>query len=315
MGLLKTEICDLLGIEYPIIQGGMAWTSTAELTAAVSEGGGIGIIGSGSMPADVLQVEIDKAKKLTKRNFGVNLMLMHPQVNDLVEVVKNERVALVTTGAGNPGKYIEELKEKGCKVIPVVPSVALAKRLEKQGADALIAEGTEAGGHIGELTTMVLVPQVSQAVNIPVIAAGGIATGSAMVAAFALGAKGVQIGTRFICSTECTVHQNVKEKLVSAKDRDTVVTGRTTGHPVRVIRNKLTRELEKLDLENKPEEIEKAGTGALRKAMQEGDIEWGSLMSGQIAGIIKEIKPAAEIIKEIVQEATQTIKQLKNLNG
>ena len=311
----KTEICNLLESEYPIIQGGMAWTSTAELAAAVSEAGGVGIIGSGSMPADILQTEIDKAKKLTNKNFGVNLMLMHPNIDDIVEVVKAEKISFVTTGAGNPGKYIEELQELGIKVIPVVPSVALAQRVERQGAEALIVEGNEAGGHIGELTTMVLVPQVSQAVKIPVIAAGGIASGSAVIAALALGAKGVQIGTRFICASECTVHENVKQRLIKARDRDTVVTGRSTGHPVRVIRNKLTNELDKIEKDSVPEELEERAAGTLKMAMQGGDVEWGSLMSGQVAGLVKEVKPAADIIKELIDEAKLTIKRLSKLDG
>ena len=311
----KTEICNLLESEYPIIQGGMAWTSTAELAAAVSEAGGVGIIGSGSMPADVLQTEIDKAKKLTNKNFGVNLMLMHPNIDDIVEVVKAEKISFVTTGAGNPGKYIEELQELGIKVIPVVPSVALAQRVERQGAEALIVEGNEAGGHIGELTTMVLVPQVSQAVKIPVIAAGGIASGSAVIAALALGAKGVQIGTRFICASECTVHENVKQRLIKARDRDTVVTGRSTGHPVRVIRNKLTNELDKIEKDSVPEELEERAAGTLKMAMQGGDVEWGSLMSGQVAGLVKEVKPAADIIKELIDEAKLTIKRLSKFDG
>lgn len=311
---LKTEICDLLKIELPIIQGGMAWTSTAELASAVSNVGGIGMIGSGSMPADVLQTEIKKTKSMTDKPFGVNLMLLHPQIDDLVEVVKQERVPVVTTGAGNPGKYISEFKELSIKVLPVVPSVALAQRMERQGADAIIIEGTEAGGHVGELTTIVLVPQVSKAVSVPVVAAGGIATGAAIVAALALGAKGVQIGTRFICSNECTVHQNVKDRLLKARDRDTVVTGRKTGHPVRIMRNKLSKELEQLEDEHKIEEMEKAGTGTLRKAMQDGDVEWGSLMSGQIAGIIKEVKPVAAIMKEMIKEANETLKRLEGLN-
>ncbi|HDZ86076.1 hypothetical protein LCGC14_0753250 [marine sediment metagenome] len=311
----KTEICNLLESEYPIIQGGMAWTSTAELAAAVSEAGGVGIIGSGSMPADILQTEIDKAKKLTNKNFGVNLMLMHPNIDDIVEVVKAEKISFVTTGAGNPGKYIEELQELGIKVIPVVPSVALAQRVERQGAEALIVEGNEAGGHIGELTTMVLVPQVSQAVKIPVIAAGGIASGSAVIAALALGAKGVQIGTRFICASECTVHENVKQRLIKARDRDTVVTGRSTGHPVRVIRNKLTNELDKIEKDSVPEELEERAAGTLKMAMQGGDVEWGSLMSGQVAGLVKEVKPAADIIKELIDEAKLTIKRLSKFDG
>ncbi len=311
----KTEICNLLETKYPILQGGMAWTSTAELAAAVSEAGGVGIIGSGSMPADILQIEIDKAKKLTNKNFGVNLMLMHPNIDDLVEVVKSEKVTFVTTGAGNPGKYIEELQEVGIKVIPVVPSVALAQRVERQGAEAIIVEGNEAGGHIGELTTMVLVPQVSQAVKIPVIAAGGIASGSAVIAALALGAKGVQIGTRFICASECTVHENVKQRVIKARDRDTVVTGRSTGHPVRVMRNKLTNELDRIEKDSVPEELEERAAGTLKMAMQGGDVEWGSLMSGQVAGLVKEVKPAADIIKELIDEAKLTIKRLSKFDG
>ncbi len=310
-----TELCDILGIEHPIIQGGMAWTSTAELAAAVSNAGGLGIIGAGSMPADILEQEIVKAKKLTDKPFGVNLMLMQPHIDELVEAVKSNPVSMVSTGAGNPGKYINDLKDLGIKVLPVVPTVALAQRMEKQGADAVIAEGTEAGGHIGELTTMVLVPQVSQAVSIPVIAAGGIATGSAIVAAMALGASGVQIGTRFICSTECTVHEKVKERLIKARDRDTVVTGRITGHPVRIINNKLAKEVGYLEGKHDIEAIEKLGTGALKKAMRDGDIDWGSLMSGQIAGIIKEVKPAAEIINDLVSEARQVLGKLDRLNG
>ncbi len=308
---LKTALCEILNIKYPIIQGGMAWTSTAELAAAVSEGGGIGIIGAGGMPPDVLQKEIDKAKTLTKKPFGVNLMLMNPQIDEQLEVLKGEQVSLVTTGAGNPGKYLAEFKDRETKVIPVVPSVAMAIRAERQGAVAVIAEGTEAGGHIGELTTMCLVPQISQAVDIPVIAAGGIGNGRAIAATLALGAKGVQIGTRFIVSTECTVHQKVKDTLIKARDRDTIVTGRSTGHPVRVIRNKLTKELEQLDSENKAEELEKRSTGTLRKAMQEGDVQWGSLMAGQVAGIVNEIKPAADILKELVAEAEETIKEIQ----
>jgi len=310
---LRTELCDLLGIEYPIIQGGMAWTSTAELAAAVSEAGGIGVIGAGSMPADILKQEIIKAKTITNKKFGVNLMLMQPHIDDLAQVLLDEKVGMVTTGAGNPGKYMADFKEAGIKVLPVVPSVALAQRLEKQGADAIIVEGTEAGGHIGELTTMVLTPQASQSVRIPVIAAGGIATGQGLVAALALGAKGVQIGTRFICSTECTVDPKVKERLINARDRDTVVTGRSTGHPARIIRNQFSRQIEKLDLENKPDEIDKLGTGALKKAMRDGDIDNGSLMAGQISGLIKEIKPAASIIRDIIDEASATIERLSSI--
>jgi enoyl-[acyl-carrier protein] reductase II len=308
--VLKTKVCQLLGIEYPVIQGGMAWVSMAELVAAVSNGGGLGIIGCGGMTPDFLKEQLDKAKSLTDKPFGVNLLLTHPQIEALLEVVLANPPAVVTTGAGNPGKYIPALKEKGIKVIPVIPSCALAKRMEKAGADAVVAEGTEAGGHIGELTTMCLVPQVVDTVSIPVIAAGGIIDGRGLAAALALGASGVQMGTRFLCATETPIHPRVKDCIVKAGDRETVVTGRCTGHPVRVIKNKLARELLRLDQENKPEELEKLGTGKLRLAMQEGDLEWGSVMSGQGAGLVHEIKPAADIIKEVVSEAAQILKTL-----
>ncbi|GAB4271540.1 MAG: enoyl-[acyl-carrier-protein] reductase FabK [Thermincola ferriacetica] len=309
---MKTELCDLLGIEYPILQGGMAWVSTAELAAAVSEAGGLGIIGAGHAPAEWVRDEIRKARERTNKPFGVNVMLMSPHVEEVMQVVLQEKVPVITTGAGSPGKYIPALKENGTRVIPVIPSVALAKRMEKAGADAVVAEGMESGGHIGELTTMAMVPQIVDAVDIPVIAAGGIADGRGLVAALALGAKGIQVGTRFMCAEECTIHPNVKEFILKAKDRDTVITGRITGHPVRCLKNKLTKEFE--DMEERRvsvEELEALGVGSLKKAMVDGDIEMGSVMVGQIAGMVKEIKPARAIIEEIIAGAEQTLKSLE----
>lgn len=309
--MLRTVLCDLLGIEYPILQGGMAWTSTGELAAAVSAAGGLGIIGSGNAPADWVRQEIRKVRERTDRPFGVNVMLMSPHVEEVMQVILEERVPVVTTGAGNPGKYIPALKERGTKVIPVIPSVALAQRMERAGADAVIAEGTESGGHVGELTTMVLVPQVVDAVSIPVIAAGGIGDGRGLVAALALGAVGVQMGTRFMVAEECTIHPRVKEAIIKAKDRDTVVTGRSTGHPVRCLKNKFARQFEEMEKQGVPvEELERFGTGKLKAAMVDGDIENGSVMMGQIAGLVKKIQPAAEIIAEIMQEAEQVLKRL-----
>ncbi|MDK2934273.1 MAG: enoyl-[acyl-carrier protein] reductase [Clostridiales bacterium] len=270
---MKTRLCKLLGIEYPILQGGMAWVATAELASAVSNAGGLGIIAAGNAPADWVKEQITKAKRMTNKPFGVNVMLLSPFVEQVMEVIYEEKVPVVTTGAGNPGKYIDNLKSVGTKVIPVIPSVALAKRMEKEGADAVIAEGTEAGGHIGQLTTMVLVPQVADAVSIPVIAAGGIGDSRGVIAALALGAEGVQLGTRFICSTECTVHKNYKKAVLNAGDRDAVVTGSSTGHPVRSLKNKLTREFEKLEKNNASiEEIEALGKGRLQAAVCEGDV-------------------------------------------
>lgn len=306
--MIHTRICEILGIEYPILQGGMAWVATAELAAAVSNAGGLGIIGAGNAPAEVVEREIIKASELTTKPFGVNVMLLSPFVDQVMEVIIKHRVKVVTTGAGNPGKYIGSLKEAGAKVIPVVPSTALAKRMQSVGADALIAEGTEAGGHIGELTTMCLVPQVVDAVEIPVIAAGGIADGRGFAAALALGAEGVQMGTRFVCSEECTAHANYKEALLKAGDRDAIVTGRTTGHPVRCIKNKLTREFDRLERAGAPaEELQKLGAGKLREAVVEGNTKDGSVMSGQIAGLINDIKPVREIIEGIIREARDII--------
>lgn len=306
----KTRLTKLLDIEHPIIQGGMAWTATAELSAAVGNAGGIGVIGAGHMPTDLLREQIRLAKSLTDRPFGVNLMLLTPHIDDIVQMVIDERVPMVTTGAGNPGKYMTGLKGAGIKVIPIVPSVALAKRMESIGADAIIGEGMEAGGHIGELTTMVLIPQLVDAVSVPVVAAGGIADGRGVAAAFALGAEGVQLGTRFMCAEECTIHPAVKEQVLKAKDRDTVVTGRSTGHPVRVLKNKLARQIMELDRENRAEEIETLGAGKLALAMRQGDTEMGSLMAGQSAAMVCRIEPAADIVSELVRDADAVMRRM-----
>ena len=297
----ENPICKLLNIKYPIFQGGMAWIGTAELASAVSNAGGLGIIGAGHMPPDILRAEIQKAKKWTDKPFGVNIMLMSPFVKEVMQVVVDERVAVVTTGAGNPAEYLPALKEVGTKVIPVVASVALAKRLVRSGVDAVIAEGTESGGHIGDITTMALVPQVVDAVDVPVIAAGGIGESRGITAAIALGASGVQMGTRFVVSEECIAHENYKNLVLKAKDRSTVVTGRSTGHPVRVISNKMTREYAELEAKQTPvEELEKFGAGRLNLATHKGDVENGSVMIGQISGMLDEIKPVAVIMEELV---------------
>lgn len=308
--MLKTQLCELLNIQYPIIQGGMAWVATGELAAAVSLAGGLGVIGAGNAPPEVVKKEIEKVKALTDKPYGVNVYYMSPYVEELVDLLIEMKVPVVTTGAGNPGKHIARFKEVGTKVIPVVSSVALAKRLAKQGVDALIAEGMECGGHVGELTTMALVPQIVDAVDIPVIAAGGIADGRGLAAALALGASGVQMGTRFICAEECTVHTNYKKAILQAKDRDTILTG-VSGHEVRVLKNKLTRKY--LELKEKgasQEEFEKLGTGKLRLAAIEGDVENGSVMAGQIAAMVTKIQPAAEIIQEIVDEACLVLQKI-----
>ncbi|MBE6054567.1 MAG: enoyl-[acyl-carrier-protein] reductase FabK [Clostridium sartagoforme] len=300
---MDNNICNLLNIKYPIFQGGMAWVSDSSLAAAVSNAGGLGIIAGANAPASFVREEIRKAKELTNKPFGVNIMLLSENADELSDIVIEEGVKVVTTGAGNPGKYIEKWKNAGIKIIPVVASVALAKRMEKAGADAIIAEGCEAGGHIGKLTTMVLVPQVADAVNIPVIAAGGIGDGRGVAAAFILGAKGVQLGTRFLVATECTIHDNYKQAVINAKDIDTVVTGRATGHPVQVIKNKLARKYMNIEKENVSlEKMEEIGRGALRKAVKDGDMENGSIMAGQISGLIKKRQSAREIIEEMFLE-------------
>ena len=298
---MKTRITDLLGIEYPIIQGGMAWVAEHTLAAAVSNAGGAGIIAGGNAPIDYLREQIRLCKEKTDKPFGVNVMLMSPNAADLAQLCIDEKVAFVTTGAGNPGTYVAAWKEAGIKVIPVVPSVALAKRMEKSGADAVIAEGTESGGHIGENTTMCLVPQVVDAVSIPVIAAGGIADGRGMAASFMLGAEGVQIGTRFLASEECQIHPVFKDLVIKAKDTDSVVTGRYTGHPCRNVKTKFAKKLANGEKDGtlSPEEFEKLTVGALRRAVVDGDLESGSFLCGAIAGMINDIKPCADIVKEI----------------
>lgn len=297
------KLNQMLGIEFPIMQGGMAQVANGAFAAAVSNAGALGIIGTGAMNAEMMRKEIETAKSLTDKPFGVNLMMMNPDVEEMAHVIAEEKPEVVTTGAGNPGKYVKMWKEQGIKVIPVVSSVALAKRLEREGVDAIIAEGTESGGHIGELTTMVLLPQVVDAVSVPVIGAGGIASGRQMRAAEILGAEGVQIGTVLLGSCECPIHQNYKEALIKAKDRSTVVTGRSVGVPVRVLRNGMTRDY--LELEQKGAEkmeLEKFTLGALRRAVHEGDVERGSLMAGQDASYIKEIRPLRVILEEMMKE-------------
>ena len=306
--MMKTRITELLGIEYPIIQGGMAWVAEHNLAAAVSEAGGLGLIGAANAPAEVIREEIRKTKELTKKPFGVNIMLMSPYADEIAKVVVEEHIKVVTTGAGNPGKYMKMWKDAGIKVIPVVASVALAKMMEKAGADAVVAEGTEAGGHIGEATTMTLVPQVADAVSIPVIAAGGIADGRGIAAAFMLGAEAVQMGTKFVVAKESIVHDNYKQRVIKAKDIDSAVTGRSHGHPVRCLRNQMTREYTRLESEGKSfEELEYLTLGALRNAVMEGDVTNGTVMAGQIAGMITKEQTCKEMIEEMMEQATKLL--------
>jgi len=311
--MAKTTLSTLLDIEYPIIQGGMAWISDAELAAAVSNAGGLGVIAGGNAEKSIVEIQIDKIKDLTNKPYALNVMLLSPFADDIIDLAIEKKVPIVITGAGSPGKYIERLKAANIRIIPVVPSVALAKRMESLGVDALIAEGTEAGGHIGELTTMALVPQVVDAVSIPVVAAGGIADGRGAAAAFMLGATGIQVGTRFLVAHECNVHQNYKDMVIDAKDTSAVVSGRPTGHPVRILKNKLYRrycELEKTGAS--PEELEALGAGSLRKAVVDGDVVYGSVMAGQVAGLVSKEQPASEIIQEIFTECEEVIlKQFK----
>jgi len=310
---MRTAICDLFGIEYPVIQGGMAWLGTAELASAVSNGGGLGIIGAGNAPTSWVRDQIRATRERTNRPFALNIMLMSPFVEEIIQVVLEEGVPIVTTGGGNPGVYISTFKQAGIKVMPVVSSVALAQRLQRAGADALVAEGLESGGHVGETATMALVPQVVDSVTIPVVAAGGIGDGRGLAAALALGAQGVQLGTRFVCADECVAHANFKQKLLQARDRATVITGYSTGHPVRCIENRLARQFQALEKSGASvEELELLGQGKLELATLEGDIENGSVMAGQICGLIKEVKPAAVIIKEIVDEAEAIIARLSD---
>ena len=305
---MKTRVTALLGIEYPIIQGGMAWVAEHNLAAAGSEAGGVGLFGGANAPGEVVREEIRKARELTDKPFGVNVMLMSPFADDVAKVVVEEGIKVVTTGAGNPGKYMEMWKNAGIKVIPVVASVALARMMEKGGADAVVAEGTESGGHIGDQTTMSLVPQVADAVSIPVIAAGGIADGRGIAAAFMLGAEAVQMGTRFVVAKESIVHQNYKDRIIKAKDIDSAVTGRSHGHPIRSLRNQMTREYLKMEQEGRPfEELEYLTMGTLRKAVMEGDVMHGTVMAGQIAGMVKKEQTCKEMISEMTAEAEKLL--------
>ena len=309
---MKTRVTELLGIEKPIIQGGMAWVAESHLAAAVSNAGGFGLIGAANAPADVVRNYIHEARELTDKPFGVNIMLMSPFAEDIAQLVTEEKVAAVTTGAGNPEKYMAQWKAAGIKVIPVIASVALAKRMERVGADAVVAEGTESGGHIGQATTMTLVPQVVDAVQIPVIAAGGSAHGRGIAAAFMLGAKAVQMGTRFIATQDAQVHESYKNQVLRAKDIDTRVTGRSTGHPVRALRNEMTKRYLELEQEGASfEELEQLTLGGLRRAVVEGDVRMGSMMAGQCAGLVREILPCSELVPQLMQEAKACMKGIR----
>ena len=305
--MIRTPVNDLLGIEYPVFQGGMAWIADGKLAAAVSNGGGLGIIAAGNAPGDYVRQQIRIARSLTDKPFGVNVMLMSPSADEVAEVISKEHVAVVTTGAGNPSRYMKAWTEAGSKVIPVVASVAMARLMTRTGAAALIAEGMESGGHIGDLTTMVLVPLVCDATDLPVIAAGGIADGRGAAAVFMLGAQGIQMGTRFLSAEECTIHPNYREKVLKANDRSTTVTGRRLGHPVRCIRGSLSRRYTEGEYGGMPdEELEALGTGALRRAVQEGDPD-GSYLCGQIAAMVNQVQPAADIVREVMEEAEQVL--------
>mgnify|MGYP005842674005 CR=1 FL=1 len=309
--MLRTPICDLLGIEYPIVQGGMAWIATAELAAAVSNAGGLGVVGAGNMPPDWVRREVRRTREMTDRPFGLNIMLMSPHAAAVVDLALEEKVPAVLTGAGNPGPLMPRFNAAGIRVLPVVASVALARRLERAGAAAVIAEGMESGGHIGEITTVVLTPLVAEAVSIPVLAAGGFADGRGLVAALALGAQGIQMGTRFACTTECIAHPNYKRRVVEAKDRCTTTSGHSLGHPVRALENAFTRRFQELERQNVPrEEVERFGIGALRRGLIDGDMEHGSLMAGQVAGLIHEVLPAGEVIARCVAEAEAILSRL-----
>lgn len=307
---MKTAVTDLLGIEAPVIQGGMAWVAEHSLASAVSNAGGLGIIAAANAPYEYVREEIRKTKELTDKPFGVNIMLLSPYAEDIARLVIEEQVPVVTTGAGNPGAYMKQWKEAGIKVMPVVASVALAKLMQRAGADAVIAEGCESGGHIGETTTMALVPQVVDAVQVPVIAAGGIGDGRGVAAALMLGASAVQMGTRFLVANECVIHANYKEQVIRAKDIDSAVTGRSTGHPVRQLRNKMTREYLKKEQEGCSfEELEQMTLGSLRRAVLEGDAEYGSMMAGQIAGLVKKEQSCREIIEELMAQAAEVMRR------
>ena len=307
--MIESILCGMLGIEYPVFQGGMAWIADGELAAAVSNGGGLGIIAAGNAPADWVREQIKRAKELTDKPFGVNIMLLSPYADEVAAVAAEEKVAVVTTGAGNPSKYMQMWKDAGIKVIPVVASCALAKLMQRLGASAVIAEGGESGGHIGELTTMVLVPQIADTVTIPVIAAGGIADGRGVAAAFMLGACGVQVGTRFLAAEECNIHPNYKEKIVKAKDLCTMVTGRRLGHPVRALRTNFQKEYLKAEYTQiSDEELEAMGAGSLRKAVADGNNEEGCFLAGQSAAMVKGVQPAADIVRELCETAEPLLK-------
>jgi len=314
--MIRTPVCDLLGIEYPVFQGGMAYLGTGELAGAVSKAGGLGIVGAGNAPPSWVKEQIGKVRAITDRPFGVNIMLLSPFVRDIVDLVVAEGVPVITTGAGNPGQFMQELKRAGITVVPVASAVSLAKRMERAGADAVIAEGTESGGHIGETTTMALVPQVVDAVSIPVIAAGGIADGRGFAAALALGAQAIQMGTRFVCATECVAHPAYKKAIIEAGDRGTMVTGASTGHPVRSLKTRFSREYERLEASGAGvKELDEFGIGRYRAACVDGDLDAGTVLAGQIAGMIGEELPAAEIIQGIVREAERVIGKLGELPG
>jgi len=309
--MIKTPLCDLLGIDHPILQGGMAWVATPELVAAVSEAGALGILGAGNAPPDLVEAQVRQIKAMTGRPFGVNVPMFSPFVSDVVEICVRERVPVVTTGAGNPSPHISGLKRAGALVVPVIASVALARRLERAGADAVIAEGCDSGGHIGDVGTLPLVPQVVDAVGIPVIAAGGFADGRGLAAALALGAVGVQMGTRFICTEECTAHQNYKDAIVKAGDRGTITAGHSLGHPVRALRNPMARRFAEMDKQELAEdELLAFGTGKLRLAVVEGDTAEGSFMAGQSCGLIRDIVPVGEMIQRVVSEAEVLLRRL-----
>lgn len=314
--MIKTRITSLLGIKYPVIQGGMAWIADANLASAVSNAGGLGIVGAANAPADIVREQIRKVKETTDKPFGVNIMLMSPHADAIAQLCIDENVKIITTGAGSPGKYMKAWKEAGIIVIPVVPSVNLAKRMEKGGADAVVVEGTEAGGHIGEITTMCLVPQVVDAVSIPVIAAGGIADGRGFGAAIMLGADAVQVGTIFVCANESPAHEAYKQLLIEARDTDTTVTGRSNGHPVRALKNKFTKKIIALEKAGEGfEVVEMATIGSYRKAVQDGDLTEGTFMAGQIAGLVTEIKPAKDIMETLMKDSEDTLKNFLSKRG
>lgn len=314
--MIRTPICDLLGIEHPILQGGMAWVATAELVSAVSEAGALGILGAGNAPPEWVREQIQAIRSRTEKPFGVNVPMFSPTVRETLQVCVEERVPVVTTGAGNSGPFIPMLKEAGIKVVPVVASVALAKRLVRAGADAVIAEGMESGGHVGDICTLPLVPQVVDAVDVPVLAAGGFADGRGLAAALALGAAGIQMGTRFICTEECIAHPNYKQRIVQANDRATIVTGHALGHPVRAIRNPMTTYFAELERKGVDEaELIALGTGKLRLAVEQGDVEQGSLMAGQVAGLIRDVVSVRDLIQRTVAEAEAAIQRLQALRA